>query len=55
MKFVKKQEGECMEEIYEELKGKLNWTERIVLRLFKKKIIKVCNIVRVTTINNILS
>lgn len=43
------------EKIIKELKKELNWRERVVLNLFKKRIIKICNIVRVTTINNMLS
>ena len=43
-----------MEKIIEELKVKLNWRERVILKLFKKKFIKICNAIRVITINNML-
>lgn len=43
-----------MEEVYEELRKRLNWKERIVLRLFKRIFLKVYNITRVEIINNLL-
>ena len=43
-----------MEEVYEELRRRLNWKERIVLRLFKRIFLKVYNITRVEIINNLL-
>lgn len=44
-----------MKDLLEELNKELNWKEKLLCKIFKKKIIKICNIVRVTTINKMLS
>lgn len=38
-----------------ELEKKLNWKEKIIYKVFRKTIIKICNVVRIITINNMLS
>ena len=43
-----------MEEVYEMLKKKLNWRERIVYTVFKKDLEKIYNIIRVEIINKML-
>lgn len=43
-----------MEEVYEKLKKKLNWRERIVYTVFKKDLEKIYNIIRVEIINRML-
>ena len=43
-----------MEEVYEMLKKKLNWRERIVYTVFKKDLEKIYNIIRVEIINRML-
>ena len=43
-----------MEEVYEELKKKLNWRERIFYIVFKKDLEKIYNIIRIEIINKML-
>lgn len=40
--------------VVEELRKELNWRERIVLKIFRKTIVKVYNIIRINTINTML-
>ena len=41
--------------IVNEVKNEFNWKEKIVLKLFTKTFIKVYNIARINTINNIIN
>lgn len=43
-----------MEEVYEMLKKKLNWRERIVYTVFKKDLEKIYNIIRTEIVNSML-
>lgn len=43
-----------MEEVYEMLKKKLNWRERIVYTVFKKDLEKIYNITRTEIVNSML-
>jgi hypothetical protein len=40
--------------VVNEIKIKLNWKEKIVVRIFTKTIIKVYNIARITTVNQLI-
>jgi len=39
----------------DEIMKELNWKEKIIVKVFVKTIIKVYNITRITTINNIIN
>ncbi|MCI8699751.1 MAG: hypothetical protein HFJ47_00215 [Clostridia bacterium] len=40
--------------VLDEIIKKLNWREKIIVKLFTKTIIKICNIERINIINSIL-
>ena len=41
--------------VYNLIKDELNWREKILVKTFSKTFIKVYNISRITTFNNILN
>lgn len=38
-----------------ELEKKLNWKEKIIYKVFRRTIVKICNVIRMITINHMLS
>mgnify|MGYP003371333668 CR=1 FL=1 len=42
------------DEILNEVRGKLNWREKIIVYINKKTFVKVCHKVRIETVNKLL-
>ena len=40
--------------VYNVVKDELNWRERIIVKIFRKTFIKVCHVIRIIEINNLL-